>query len=106
MKTFGLAFTATLVDFVWQGTLVVLALLPSLHTIGRRSAQARYALNAAALLVLAALPIVTTVSRYNPVEPGRVEAVTAVASSVVAGVDDPLAKVDLWHNAAPSLTPV
>ena len=65
MSTFGLAFTSALVDFVWQGALVALALLAALHTVGRRSAQARYGLCLLALATLMALPVLTTASRFE-----------------------------------------
>jgi uncharacterized protein (TIGR03435 family) len=65
MSTFGLAFTSALVDFVWQGTVVALALLAALHTLGRRSAQIRYGLCLGALTTLMALPVVTTASRFE-----------------------------------------
>src|SRR5262245_9734771 len=61
MTTFGLAFTSALVDFMWQGTLVALALLAALHTVGRRSARVRYGLSTVALVVLMVLPVITTV---------------------------------------------
>jgi hypothetical protein len=65
MSAFGLAFTSALVDFVWQGALVALALLAALHTIGRRSAQVRYGLCLLALAALMALPVLTTASRFE-----------------------------------------
>jgi beta-lactamase regulating signal transducer with metallopeptidase domain len=88
MSTFGLAFTSALLDFVWQGTLIALALQASLHTIGRRSAQVRYALSAAALAALIALPIVTTASRYRIVEAGPRIGLMATPFSVVPGAED------------------
>ncbi|MGH9239641.1 MAG: M56 family metallopeptidase, partial [Vicinamibacterales bacterium] len=65
MSSFGLAFTSALVDFVGQGTLVALALLAALHTLGRRSAQVRYGLCLVALATLVALPVLTTASRFE-----------------------------------------
>src|SRR5215510_10851945 len=65
MSGFDLAFTSALVDFVWQGTVVALALQLGLVAARRASAQLRYGLSVAALLVLIVLPIITTAWRYN-----------------------------------------
>ena len=65
MSSFGLAFTSALVDFVWQGALVALALHAALYTLGRRSAQIRYGLCLLALATLMALPVLTTASRFE-----------------------------------------
>src|SRR4029450_8719481 len=61
-------FTAALVDFVWQGTLIAVALQLGLYVSRRRSAPVRYALCATALAALIAAPGVTTASRYNRAE--------------------------------------
>ena len=65
MNGFDRALASALVDFVWQGTLVGVILQVGLYAARRRSAHVRYGLSAAAMLVLMALPIVTTASRYN-----------------------------------------
>jgi len=105
MNTFGFALTSALVDFVWQGTLVALALLLGLHTLGRRSAQVRYALSSVALVALIALPIVTTATRYRIVEPGHSAGFTAARFSVVPiPEDERVMDVNVRRGAAPVLT--
>jgi hypothetical protein len=48
------AFASALIDFLWQGTLVTVPLAVALRYLERRSPQVRYAVSAAALLVLVA----------------------------------------------------
>jgi len=86
MSTFGLAFTSALVDFVWQGTLVALALLAALHTVGRRSARVRYGLCSSALVALMAFPVVTTVARVQTTSTGSTPA-SVVPFTIFAGRD-------------------
>lgn len=83
MSTFGLAFTSALLDFLWQGTVVALALLAALHTV-RRSARVRYGLCAIALAALMALPVVTTISRLQVTSVGSAPA-TSVPFTIFAG---------------------
>ena len=91
MNTIALAFTSTLVG---------LALFLGLHTLGRRSARVRYALSAAALLALMALPIITTASRYLAAEPGRDATVATPPSSAVGrAADQQVTDIDPWRDA-------
>src|SRR5262245_43610172 len=107
MNSFGLAFTSALVDFVWQGALVALALLVALRTVGRRSARVRYALSTASLVVLMAAPIVTMAWRYDSVGRGDVAMVTLVPSSIFASPDNrAVVAVTSWRGSAPSLTTI
>ncbi|HKE83259.1 MAG TPA: M56 family metallopeptidase [Vicinamibacterales bacterium] len=107
MNTFSLAFTSALVDFVWQGALVALALLVALRTAGRRSARVRYALSAASLVVLLAAPIVTMAWRYDSVDGHDVAMVTRVPSSILARPEDrAVFPVISWRSSAPSLTTI
>jgi uncharacterized protein (TIGR03435 family) len=85
MNTFGLAFTSALVDFVWQGTLVGLALLAGLHTLGRRSAQVRYGLGTIALVALLIAPILTTAGRYQAGESDHDAGFPLAQISIVPG---------------------
>src|SRR4030095_10802616 len=100
MSGFDLAFTSALIDFVWQGTLVAVALQVALYTARTRSAQLRYGLSAAALLVLMALPIVTTLSRYDRGNENHGEGFTATHFTVV-GTDDTRRVADV-HPRHPS----
>ena len=105
MNGFDLAFTSALVDFVWQGTIVGVVLQLALYAARRRSAQVRYGLSAAALLMLIALPIGTTLARYDRAEPHRAWTVTPFTG---VGDDDGvrIAEVNLDHQRSPSLTSV
>jgi uncharacterized protein (TIGR03435 family) len=85
MNGFDRALASALVDFVWQGTLVGVMLLAGLYAARRQSAQVRYGLSAAAMLVLIALPIVTAASRYERTD-DRGDAFT-VAQFTVVGKD-------------------
>ena len=103
MSSFGLAFTSALVDFLWQGALVALALLAALHTLGRRSAQVRYGLCLLALAALMALPVVTTASRFVVADSLRVAQVAGRPVTVVTDTGKGLV-VSLAHaTAAPSV---
>lgn len=64
MNAAAAALTSALVQFTWQGSLAALALAAALHAARRRSPQVRYAMSAAALAVLIALPIAATVRGY------------------------------------------
>jgi uncharacterized protein (TIGR03435 family) len=103
MNTFGLAFTSALVDFVWQGALVGFTLLIGLRTVGRRSAQVRYALCALALAALMAFPVITTLSRFEHVEPDSGVRVPVVPSLVSGSVEQPMVETLPWRAVAPSL---
>ena len=85
MSTFGLAFTSALVDFVWQGTLVAIALLAALSALGRHSAQVRYGLCVGALATLIVLPVATTASRFLTGDSGAGARVTTVPFTFVTG---------------------
>ena len=69
MNPLGHAFAMALVDFIWQGTAIGVVLAVGLRLLRRRSPQARYALSAAALATLLALPIGTTAARYRTSAP-------------------------------------
>jgi len=104
MSGFDLAFTSALVDFVWQGTLVAVALQLGLFATRRASAQFRYGLSAAALLLLIVLPIVTTVSRYN--RAGDHPAAFTATPFAVIGTDGTqrVAEVNIRREPAMALT--
>jgi uncharacterized protein (TIGR03435 family) len=63
------ALSAALVHFIWQGALVGLLLWTTLFALRNRSSNDRYAASAAALALLAALPVVTTVVLHGWVLP-------------------------------------
>ena len=103
MNPFGLAFTSALVDFVWQGTLVALALLVALHAFGRRSARARYGLCLVSLTTLMALPVVTTASRLRVGDSTRTMQAREVPFPFDRGSDTVAADALFRSRTAPSV---
>jgi len=89
MNPLAHAVASALVDFVWQGTLVALPLAVSLRCLERRSAQVRYALSAATLLVLVALPVVTTARHLNATAAPDPTAAIVRSSSTVPQTENP-----------------
>ena len=81
----------TLLHFVWQGALVALLLAVALRLLRHRSAQARYVVSCAALLLLLALPIIT-LSVLWPVAPEGV-ATVPVLQPGAASVMVPLPEI-------------
>ena len=65
MSNLTSAFVSALIEFVWQGAAVGVTAAIGLLGMRRSSPQARYALCAGALIVMVALPIVTTARRYS-----------------------------------------
>jgi len=62
--------TAALLHFLWQGLLVFILLRTALFLLRHRSANARYAVNCAALAILAAAPVITAAILYRPAAAG------------------------------------
>ena len=60
------ALNAALLHSVWQGLAVMILFWLALWTLRRRSAATRYAVSCAALVILVALPVVTTCLLYEP----------------------------------------
>lgn len=87
MTTLTHALASALVDFLWQAVLVVLPVAGVLRTLAHRSPQLRYAISTTALLVLIALPIVTTVSRDIRVLAGEVVPISGNQSMLIAAVE-------------------
>jgi uncharacterized protein (TIGR03435 family) len=85
MNTFGDALTKALVDFVWQGALAGLALAAALRLLRGRSAQARYLASSLALIILVALPVVTTARRYAGPSSNSAIPDTAIAAAEERG---------------------
>jgi beta-lactamase regulating signal transducer with metallopeptidase domain len=78
-----------LVHFLWQGTLVGLAIAGVLSLLERRQASTRYAVAVGALLLLAVLPVVTAVGFTPPVETPYAAAVTSPGSGILPAVPEP-----------------
>jgi len=71
--------SSALLQFIWQGTLVGCMLWVTLFLLRNRSANARYLASCLALVILAAIPVVTT-SEALTLEVSLVESVAARAS--------------------------
>jgi uncharacterized protein (TIGR03435 family) len=65
MQMMTQALSAALLHFVWEGAIVGVVLGIALFVLRHRSANARYTVSCAALIVLAALPIITTAVLYS-----------------------------------------
>ena len=59
------AYSAALLHFVWQGSLVGVALWIALRILTRRAANLRYIICCGALFLMAALPVATTIFFYR-----------------------------------------
>jgi beta-lactamase regulating signal transducer with metallopeptidase domain len=65
MSTWTQALSTALIDFLWQGALVGLALWAALAVLRRRSAAAQYTACCVALLTLCVLPLVTIMTLWS-----------------------------------------
>ena len=104
MSHMASAFVSALIEFVWQGTAVGLVAAVALLAMRRMSPHARYSLCCAAMIVMIALPIITTVRRYSPTavsEFGAASIEHLVATGVDGGV---VALADAGRRVAPVMT--
>lgn len=85
-----------LVHFVWQGLLVALSLAVILGLLRRRSANVRYFVCFGALLLMAALPVLTFWVQGGPVAQGA--AAAANASPLPAGPGGAVSAPDSWRG--------
>ncbi|WP_224240407.1 M56 family metallopeptidase [Hyalangium gracile] len=72
-----------LLHLLWQGALVAVVLALALRVLGRRAANARYALACGALVMMLALPLATGWRHYQMASPERAER-SAPAPSMLA----------------------
>jgi len=100
MNGFANATAWALVHFLWQGTLAALAAGGALALLERRRASSRYAVAVGALLVMAALPVITALQ----LAPSQVEMRPAIPAAAASpgSVDVQPAPVSL--GAAPMRT--
>ncbi len=81
------ALRTALLDFVWQGVVVALVLWMALFLMRKRSANARYIASCLALIILAALPVLTVCLVYSqPVAVHASERLFATVPQTVAAV--------------------
>jgi uncharacterized protein (TIGR03435 family) len=82
MEPMTQALSAALIHFVWQGAIVGMLLWITLAALRSRSASARYVVSCAALVVLAALPVITAAMLSRKALPTNVRgSVAAIAAS-------------------------
>ena len=97
------AISGALIQFIWQGFFVSLAVAAAMFLLRKQSPQLRYVIGCAALLTLAALPLITAVALYDPYatnHPGPA-AVTLTIRSVWNGSLSPTAlSVQRWLDRA------
>src|SRR5688572_29495241 len=103
MSNVASAFVSALIEFVWQGTAVGLVAAVALLAMRRMSPHARYSLCCAAMIVMSALPVITTTRRYRPT-PVPESTVSLIHHRVVAGSDDAAEFVDAGTRVTPVLT--
>ncbi len=86
------AIDSALVHFLWQGVAVAILLWVTLAALRKRTANARYLASCSAMLLLAALPVITAwlcYARALPVEdaPSSIAAITLIVVPMKAGFD-------------------
>jgi TonB family protein len=84
MTAIAQAFSAALLHFTWQGTLVAFLLWLTLSMLRNRTANERYAASCVALALMAALPALTAWMVYR--QPGRVAVPAAISTAAAASV--------------------
>ena len=92
MNPVAQALAGALVQFVWQGFLVFVALRIVLHLLRKNSPEVRYSVCCAALVLLAVLPIVTAFSLYESSTPDGVTAAITVTIRAAWSGSTPLAQ--------------
>lgn len=87
MRIMTQALSAALLHFVWQGAIVGFLVWITLAALRKRSANTRYVVSCAALVVLVAVPVITTAVLYSqaPSLDVRGEAATIAVISRAAG---------------------
>src|SRR5688572_12114911 len=93
MSTLTSALSTALVDFLWQGALVGLALWAALAVLRGRSANARYAVSCAALAILTALPLLTIAALAWSVTPSAPASTDMTAASAPESMPQTLLQV-------------
>ena len=95
MSTWTMALSAALVDFLWQGALVGLIAWAVLVALQGRSANARYAVACAALLILTVLPLATVIA-FAASASGADNAVAAASSGIPRPAPVPQTMLPIW----------
>jgi TonB family protein len=99
MTPLASAISGALIHFVWQGSIVGVALGLALFGLRRRSPNSRYITSCLALALLAVMPLVTTWLLYGRPAPTRSAAGIANISEVVSAAAAPLQpRSTLWLN--------
>jgi TonB family protein len=103
MTPLALAISRALIHFVWQGAIAGLFFWIVLYLVRQRSANVRYVVGCAAMIVLALLPLITAAVLYSRPSSSRPGAATAnIEQSVAQAVPVVISQRALWFSALQS----
>ena len=99
MTPLASAISRALIHFAWQGAIVGLSLWVVLAALRRQSAQLRYIVACAGLVLLFVLPLATTVGIYSrPAASNLLSTANAVSQASPAASKLPIAAAAGWLN--------
>jgi len=103
MTPLALAISRALIHFVWQGAIAGLFFWIVLHLLRQRSANVRYVVGCAAMIVLALLPLVTAEVLYSRLSNSRPGVATAnIEQSEPQALPAVISQRGLWFSALQS----
>jgi TonB family protein len=103
MTPLALAISRALIHFVWQGAIAGLFFWIVLHLLRQRSANVRYVVGCAAMIVLALLPLVTAEVLYSRLSNSRPGVATAnIEQSEPQALPAVISQRELWFSALQS----
>ena len=103
MTPLALAISRALIHFVWQGAIAGLFFWIVLYLVRQRSANVRYVVGCAAMIVLALLPLITAAVLYSRPSSSRPGAATAnIEQAVPQAVPAVISQRPLWFSTLQS----
>lgn len=103
MTPLALAISRALIHFVWQGAIAGLFFWIVLHLLRQRSANVRYVVGCAAMIVLALLPLITAAVLYSRPSNSRPGVATAnIEQSEPQALPAVISQRGLWFSALQS----
>jgi TonB family protein len=103
MTPLALAISRALIHFVWQGAIAGLFFWMTLHGLRHRSANVRYVVSCAAMIVLALLPLITAAVLYSRPAISQPGVATAnIEQAVPQAVPAMISQRALWFSALQS----
>ncbi len=110
MTPLAQAVSGALLQFVWQGFLVAFLVSVAMYLLRKQGPQIRYLIYCAALLILAALPVITAIALYDPfasARPGPATITLTIRGVWNGGVSPAAGFIERWLTAAePWILPV